>query len=188
MFTEMERWPLQSPTHLTRVAGGWLDMIMRCWHQKKCWRAHRTIASSKHVIYGCGNGSAKCWCYTSIHQPHQPWCPCLALASCHWLMHPPGLQSPRNRLKSTTQCDWLAAFFKSQLLQLRSMQFAFCAYCITAEGENRVCANRGQILTFIPTVIWIQAVWICKWTPTYTVCLTHTCHGLQGCKVASGFS
>lgn len=58
MFTEMERWPLQSPTHLTRVAGGWLDMIMRCWHQKKCWRARRATAGSKHVIYGRVNGLA----------------------------------------------------------------------------------------------------------------------------------
>lgn len=98
----------------------------------------------------------------------------------------PGLQSPRNRLKSATQRDWLSTFFKSQLLQLGSMQLAFCAYCITAEGECSLFVNRQQILaTFIPTVIWIQAAGICKLPPTYCA-LNNTCHGLPGYKVMSG--
>lgn len=54
----LQQWPLPSLTLLTQFAGGWLDMIMSCWHQKKCWQAQRGTASSKHVIYGSENGLA----------------------------------------------------------------------------------------------------------------------------------
>lgn len=99
----------------------------------------------------------------------------------------PGIQSPRNRLKSAAQRHWLSTFFKSLLLQLGSMQLAFCAYCITAQGSTvyLIIENRSLLL-FIPTVVRIQAAGICKWTPTYCT-LNNTCHGLQGYKATSRF-
>lgn len=69
----------------------------------------------------------KCWCYTSIPKPHQPWCPCLALASCPLAEASLGFQSPCNRLNSAAQESrtfWKAGPYSVSLL------------CIQHRGQN----------------------------------------------------
>ncbi len=185
MFTEMKRWPLQSRTHLTRVARGWLDMIMCCWHQKKCWRAQRATAGGKHVIYGRGNGLASAGAtlpsisHTNLDARVWLWLPAIG-----WCITWTAVSTQQDKISRAARVA--LDLFKRQLLQLGSMQLALCAHCITAEGEDSLFVNREQILvTFVPTVIWIQAAEICKWTPTHCM-LDNTGHGLPGYRVTSG--
>lgn len=131
----LQRWPLQSHTHLTRVAGGWLDMIMCCWHQKKCWRARRATAGSKHVIYGRGNGLASAGAtLPSISRTNLDARVWLWLPAIGWCITWIAVSTQQAKISR----DWLSTFFKSRLLQLGSMQLAFCCVLYYSGGGRTV--------------------------------------------------
>jgi len=148
------------PTPLTRVAGGWLDMIMCCWHHTKCRRTQRATSGSKHVIYGRGNGLASAGAtlpsisHTNLDARVWLWLPAIG-----WCITWIAVSTQQAKISHTARRA--LDLFKSQLLQLGSMQLAFCAYCITAEEEEQ------SRVSLIPTVVWIQAAGICTCPPTY---------------------
>ena len=178
MFTEMEWRPLQSPTHLTRVAGAWLDMIMCCWHQKKCWRAQRATAGSKHVIYGRGNGLASAGAtlpsisHTNLDARVWLWLP--AIGWCiTWIA-----VSTQQELKSAAQRDWLSTFFWTARVNAVSL---LCILYYTRGGSTVYLLMENRSLLLLS-----QQLYESKLLGFVTYCtLNNTCHGLPGDKVTS---
>lgn len=122
-------------------SGYWgpLNMVMCCWHQKKCPLVQRAMGSCKHVICCSVNGLV--WLALQLH-PSASTDPDIHI--CLWL---PAMDWCITWIAVSTQQAWTSHTegqflfpVKSWLLLLGSMDLAFSTYCISLL-KGKGCKN-----------------------------------------------
>lgn len=90
-----------------------------------------------------------------IHQPHQPRCPLSGSGFLPPADALPGLQSPRNTLKSAP----LALSLIEKLVLAE--QLVSCAYCITLGGGGVICLIESRSL-LMTRYVASRSLWTCR--------------------------